>query len=307
MTTGRRDDAPLSGGPSMSTPLRLIAVAIMFVLTATWARAETQLAQVQAAFDALRKSDAALKQGDPQKAKVLLADIKSSAETLRGTAERFGKQAEEAEKRRQAEALEVTTLITQTKQAEDAADKEVGVLQAKIAGLQAHRANVVQNLEKLNQQAAPLRQEAEMRQRCDASVGSFFSNFGECMRLGFADLFWQQWQRTNNDIRDLNIQYQQAVNALQDPTKQLGPVEALLNQTRSRKTKLESDRKRLEQQAGVLKAAVVSLMDASLFWRDTVTLIGSSVTSIETLQQGVQLLIQRADKRSEAPVFDTYE
>jgi len=45
----------------MSTPLRLIAVAIMFVLTATWARAETQLAQVQAAFDALRKSDAALK------------------------------------------------------------------------------------------------------------------------------------------------------------------------------------------------------------------------------------------------------
>jgi len=52
---------------------------------------------------------------------------------------------------------------------------------------------------------------------------------------------------------------------------------------------------------------VVSLTDATLFWRDTATLIGSRITSIGTLQESLQLLAKRARGTSTAPVFDSYE
>ncbi|MBK7237579.1 MAG: hypothetical protein IPI02_18875 [Sterolibacteriaceae bacterium] len=37
------------------------------------------------------------------------------------------------------------------------------------------------------------------------------------------------------------------------------------------------------------------------------TLIGSKTTSIETLQQSLQILAKRANRTSTAPVFDSYD
>lgn len=288
----------------MSRLLRTIAIALTLVLTVGVAQAETQLALLQRTFDALRQSATALEQGDVRKAQALLAGIKSSAETLRGTAERFAKQAKETEKLREAEARDVTTKITETYQAEQAADKEVRDLQPKIADLttQLEKANVTRNA--LEAQAVVYRRDQQMRQECKDHFmdGMFWS--GECWRLAFTD---PSGERLVNDTNDNNRQRNNIENARRDLNGRLYDQQRQLSETGARKAQLESQRRVLDQEAKTLRAAVVSLSDASLFWTDTATLIASKLTSIETLQQNVQLLVGRANRTSAAPVFDSYD
>lgn len=282
----------------------LHAIALALSLTAGVAQAESQLALVQRTFDALKQSATALEQGDVRKAQALLAGIKSSAETLRGTAERFANQAAETEKLREAEARDVTTKITETYQAELAADKEVRNLQPKIADLttQLEKANVTRNA--LEAQAVVYRRDQQMRQECKAhfAEGIFYS--GECWRLAFTD---PSGQRLVNDINDNNRQRNNIETARRDLNGQLYTQQRQLNEARARKEQLEAQRRVLEQQSKTLRAAVVTLTNASFFWKDTVTLIGSKITSIETLQQSLQILAKRAKGTSTAPVFDKYD
>ncbi|MBK6973019.1 MAG: hypothetical protein IPH26_08730 [Sterolibacteriaceae bacterium] len=291
----------------MSKLLGGIAIAIALVLTVTAAQAGDQLTLVQRTFDALRQSATALEQGDAGKAQALLAGIKSSAEALRGTAERFGKQAAAAAEQREAEARAVTTKITETYQAEQAADKEIRELEAQIATLtvQLEAANTMRNA--LEAQAAVYRREVAMRNECKNQPleGIFYS--GECWRLSFEDVFANRWIALNNNIKDNNTQRNNIENARHNLNGQLNSQQGKLGETRARKAQLEAQRTRLEQQVKTLRAAVVSLSDASVFWTDTVTLIGSKITSIETLQQSLQILAKRANRTSTAPVFDSYD
>ncbi len=291
----------------MSRLLRTIAIALTLVLTVGVAQAETQLALLQRTFDALRQSATALEHGDAGKATALLAGIKSSAETLRGTAERFGKQAAEAEKLREAEARNATTRITETYQAEQAADKEVRELTAKIADLTIQLKAAETTRVALEAQAAVYRQEVRMRQDCKAhfAEGIFYS--GECWRLSFEDVFANRWIHLNNDIDGNNRQRNNMETARRGLNEQLSAQQRQLSETGARKAQLENQRRVLDQEAKTLRAAVVSLSDASLFWTDAATLIASKITSIETLQQNVQLLVGRANRTSASPVFDSYD
>jgi hypothetical protein len=81
-----------------------------------------------------------------------------------------------------------------------------------------------------------------------------------------------------------------------------------LSEVRGHKAQLETHRRELEQQDRNLRAAVISLSDASLFWTDTATLIDSRArSSIENLKVNVRLRLKRADQLSPAPVFDSYD
>jgi chromosome segregation ATPase len=287
--------------------LHAIAVALTLFLSAGVAQAETHLALVQRTFDALRQSASALDRGDFGKAQALLGGIKSSAETLRVTAEQFSKQAAQAEKLREAEARDAAAQITNTHKAEQAADKEVRDLEAKMGDLskQLDAANATRRA--LDAQAAIYYQEVDMRRQCKAhfAEGIFWS--GQCWTLSFQDVFGGRWRNLNNDIEGNNRQRTEIENARRNLSSQLEKQQRQLGETRARKTQLEAERHRLEQQVKTLKAAVVSLADASLFWTDTATLIESRLTSIGTLQQNVQLLMKRADRPASAPVFDSYD
>jgi chromosome segregation ATPase len=285
----------------------LRAIALTLAAATGVAQAETQQALVQRTFDALRQSAAALQQGDAVKGKALLADIKSSAETLRGTAERFGKQAAAAADQREAEVRNVAAQITRTFQAEQAADKEVRELMAKVDDLAAQLGKADATRDALAAQAAEYQREVRKRQECKEHFwdGLFWS--GECWRLGWADLTANRWIALNNDIQGNDRQRNDIEMARRDLNQQLNSQQGKLSETRARKAQLEAQRQQLDKQVKTLKAAVVSLSDASVFWTDTATLIGSRITSIETLQQNLQILVGRANRTSAAPVFDSYD
>ncbi len=289
----------------MSKLLRLIALLLSLTLGA--AHAETQLALVERTFAALKQSATALETGDRAKAIGLLDGIKSSAEALRETAERFRKQAAEAEKQREAEARGVVTKITETFQAEQAADRRVRELTGQIADLttQLQAADVTRAA--LEAQAAEHREEVRIRQECLAQPleGMFYS--WACWRLSFQDVFAKRWLQLRNDIEGNNAQRRNIENTRRELGGQLATAQNELRQTSARKIELEARHKVLDQQARTLRAAVVSLSDALLFWTDTATLIASRITAIETLQQNVQLLMGRANQTSTAPVFDRYD
>lgn len=290
--------------------LHAIAIAITMVLslgTNAVQAEETQLALVQRTFDALKQSASALDHGDANKALTLLNGIKSSSEQLRGTAELFARQAATAADLRESEARGVTQKITETFQAEQAADKEIRELEARGADLTAQLERANANRDALAAQADEYRREVKMRNECKDHFmeGIFYS--GECWRLSFADLFAHRWIDLNNNINDNNAQRRNIEAARYDLSRQLNAQQGRLNETRARKTQLEAQRQQLETQVRTLRAAVVSLSDASVFWTDTVTLIESRITSIETLQQNVKLLVGRADRKANAPVFDSYD
>jgi chromosome segregation ATPase len=291
----------------MAKLLYALAVAFTLCVSGAAAKAEPYQALVQRTFDALKQSATALDRGDLGKAQALLAGIKSSAETLRGTAGQFSKQAADSAKLREAEARDVTAQITKTYAAEQAADKEVRDLEPKIADLskQLEKANATRR--ELDAQAAVYQQEVRMRQECKNHFadGIFWS--GECWRLSFQDLFANRWRNLNNDIEGNNRQRREIENARNGLSSQLVNQQRRVNEMRSHKAQLEAQRHRLEQQVKTLKAAVVNLTDAAAFWTDTATLIGSRITSIGTLQQSVQLLMKRASRTAAAPVFDSYE
>jgi hypothetical protein len=287
--------------------LSAIAIALTLFLTAGIAQAETQLALVQRTFGALRQSAAALEQGDASKAQALLAGIKSSAETLRGAAERFAKQAAETEKVREAEARAVTEKITSTYQAEQAADNKVRELEAKIADSKAQLEKANATRDSLQAQSNEYQREARFRKECKEHFADGFFWDIECTKLGFQDLFANRWINLNSDIASNNTQRNNIENARRDLDKQLNFQQGELGNTRTRKAQLENQRRVLDQQAKTLRAAVVSLSDASLFWTDTATLIGSKITSIDTLRENVQILAKRANRPSAAPVFDSYD
>lgn len=285
---------------------RTIALFLVALALGT-AQAETQEALLQRTFDALKQSATALERGDTDKATALLASIKTAAENLHATAERFGKQAAATEKQREAEARAVVEQITQTFNAEQAAAREVNELTARIADstAQLERANQVRAI--LEIQAEAYRREVQLRRECLAQPlqGMFYS--WECWRLSFEDVFASRWIHLNNAIEGNNTERRNIENARRDLGNQLAGQQNLLRETTARKQRLEAQRQALHQQAKTLRAAVVSLSDASLFWNDTVVLIGSRITSIETLQQGVQILVGRANKAAPSPVFDSYD
>jgi exonuclease VII small subunit len=290
----------------MSKFLHTIVIALSLAVGVVQAE-ETQLALVQRTFDALRQSTTALEGGDAGKAKSLLADIKSSAEMLRGSAERFSKQAASAADKREIEARNITDRITETFQAEQAANERKRNYEAEIAGLttQLEKANATRDA--LEAQAAVYRGEVDMRNRCNAHFlqGMFWN--GACWRLSFQDVFAHRWIDLNNNI-DVNNKQRSDIEIQRSKlNSMLDAQNSSLSATIAQKKLLEARRKELEEQAGTLRAAVVSLSDASHFWTDTVTLINSGITSIETLQQNLQLLVGRAGRTSKAPVFDSYE
>lgn len=286
--------------------LRAFAVLLLSLALGT-AQAETQVALVQRTFDALKQSAAALEQGDANKGLGLLDSIKSSAETLRASAERFGKQAAAAEKQREAEARNVTTQITETYRAEQAADREVHELTAKIDDLSAQLKAANATRDTLEAQSVEYRREVQIRRECLSQPleGMFYS--WDCWRLSFQDVFANRWAHLKNDIEGNNIQRNNIENTRRDLSGQLSTQQARAREASGRKAQLESQRQTLDQQSKTLRAAVVSLSDASLFWTDTARLIDSKITSIETLQQNLQILVGRAGKTSNSPVFDRYD
>lgn len=284
------------------------AFVVCLMLAVGLARADpSQLLLVERSFEALRQSAAALDKGDSAQARRLLDDIKGSAETLRRSAEGFGQQAAVAADRREAEARELTARITETFRAEQAADQEIQGLEARITDLntQLNQANATRD--QLVAQAAVHAQEVRMRQECKAHFmeGIFYS--GECWRLSFADVFAHRWINLNNEIESNRLQRNDIETARWKLREQVSAQLASLGETRARKAELETRRGALEQQVSTLRAAVVSLSNAALFWTDTVTLIDSSIASIDTLQQGLQLLAKRAGATAPAPVFDRYD
>lgn len=284
------------------------ALVMVFVLAFGLARADgTQLANVERTFDAMRQSATALEQGDSARAQALLNDVKASAEALRNTADGFRKQAAATADRREAEVRDLTTRITDTFQAEQAADREIQGLEGRIADLNAQLVKANATRDQLEAQAAVHRQEVKMRADCKAHFmeGIFYST--ECWRLSFQDVFAHRWIDLNNEIDSNNRQRNEIEAARWSLRDQLGSQQRTLGETRTRKAELERQRSDLEQQAKALRAAVVSLSDAALFWTDTVTLIGSSITTIDTLQQGLQVLARRAQQTAPAPVFDRYD
>jgi DNA repair exonuclease SbcCD ATPase subunit len=159
----------------------------------------------------------------------------------------------------------------------------------------------------LDAQFAVYQQEVRIRADCKSrfAEGIFYS--WDCWRLSFQDVFANRVTQLNNDITDNARQRNDIEAARRNLHGQLNDQERRLNEARGRKAQLEKQRTQLEQQVKVLKAAVVRLSEASSFWTDTATLIGSRITSIETLQQGVQLLMKRANQTTASPVFDTYD
>jgi chromosome segregation ATPase len=128
-----------------------------------------------------------------------------------------------------------------------------------------------------------------------------------CWRLSFQDVFASRWAYLKNDIEGNNAQRINIENTRRDLSGQLSTQQARAREASARKVQLESQRQTLEKQSKTLRAAVVSLSDASLFWTDTARLIDSKITSVETLQQNLQILVGRANKSSSSPVFDRYD
>lgn len=283
-----------------------ISISLALSLTTGAAQADTQLALLERTFSALEESANALEQGNSAKALGLLDSIKSSAQTLHETAERFAKQAAEMEKQREAEARDVAATITETYQAEQAADREVNELKSQIVNLteQLDAANVTRD--KLAAEATVYRQEVQLRRECkDHFAEGMFWNW-ECWRLSFEDVFASRWIHLNNDI-DGNVRERNNIERMRsDLSRKLVTQQARVSETSTRKAWLETQHQALDQQVKTLRAAVVSISNASLFWTDTATLIMSKITSIETLQQELKILIGRANQNSVAPVFDRY-
>jgi hypothetical protein len=64
----------------------------------------------------------------------------------------------------------------------------------------------------------------------------------------------------------------------------------------------------LDKQLITLRAAVVSLQDASVFWRELASLIDHQRSgTIENLKENLRIRLKRAGGVSTAPVFDTYD
>lgn len=293
----------------MSRLLRAIAFALTITLSlsAGMACAESQLALVQRTFNALNQSSAALDRGDVARAQTLLADVRSSAETLKGNAEHFEQQARASEERVEAEARRTADLATQTAQAAVAAENEVRGLEGKIAESRTKLEKANQTRVSLENQMRVYQEEVALRNECKAHFmdGLFWS--GECWRLGWADLTSKRWEALNRDIVDNNTQHNRIENEQLSLRRQFYTQEATLRQTQERKRELDASSQMLGQRVKTLKATVVSLSSASKFWRETATLIGSNVTSIETLQQNLKILSGRAQAKSPAPVFDSYD
>lgn len=291
----------------MSRWIRVFTLWVWLVFAVAGAHSGEQTTLVQGAFEALRESSTALDQGDFDKAKKLLADLKSSAEMLGDTADFFAKQAGKDADQYQIETLAVTAQITETYQAQQIAGSEIAALEGKIADFseQLQKSNTTR-LE-LEAEANEYRREVKMRQECKNHFWDGLFWKGECWRLGWADLTQNRWISINHGITDNNTQRINIEKSRIILQEQLTAPKNDLNKTRVRKEQLDSQLQGLELKVKTLRATVVSLSNGSVFWRDTVTLIGSNAFSIESLQQNVQLLARRADQSAPAPVFDNYD
>lgn len=276
----------------MSKLLHAIAIAIVLSQTVAVAQAaETQLALVERTFEALKQSATALDQGDFSKAQALLASMESAAKTLHSTAERYGKEASAAADRREAEARAVTTQITENFNKEQAATKAMGEIEAEIA-------NRTVRIEKAAKRHADLQKEISRLEERMKSPG-----------------FWRArgsspWSidRYYRDLEDNKKQRSALESELSTLRKELNAHQTNLSEVKRHKAQLEAHRGELQQQDRNLRAAVISLSDASLFWTDTATLIDSRArSSIEDLRVNVRLRLKRADQLSPAPVFNSYD
>ncbi len=276
----------------MSKLLHAIAIAIVLSQTVAVAQAtETQFALVERTFEALKQSATALDQGDFSKAQALLASMESAAKTLHSTAERYSKEASAAADRREAEARAVTTQITENFNNEQAATKAMGEIEAAIA-------DKTVRIEKAAKEHTDLQQQIGRLEERMKGPG-----------------FWRahgRWppsiDRYYRDLEDNKKQRSALESELSTLRVELNAHQTNLSEVRRHKAQLQAHRGELEQQDRNLRAAVISLSDASLFWTDTATLIDSRArSSIEDLKVNVRLRLKRADHLAPAPVFSSYD
>ena len=285
---------------------RLRSLSVALFLTATAALAGDQERLVRTAFDALRQSSDALDRGDHNRAASLLLGIQSTTRTLHNSAETFQKKAKDAADRTQSQLLANQTRIDETIRDERSVQTEQDNLSATIAQLTAKLNDLHPRLEQLERDMEPLHAEARKRQWCNDNVFKALFD-GDCIKFGFQDLFAGRWKDLNNQIADVRRQQDELHGKLQNLTGELRGKQVRLGNVAIQRRSLETERRYLQQQSGTFRDAVTSLADASKFWAETIVLIGSKLSSIETLQESVHLLVKRADAKTPTPVFDSYD
>lgn len=290
----------------MGRLLRTLALALTLASGLSAARAEVQQDLVQRTLGNLRASAAALQQADPGKAQALLTQIRSSAESLRTTAAQYQTQAAAAEASRQKELIALAQQIDDTYAAEKKANAEVLALSTNIASLNAQYQAGVAQLAKLQEDWRRLMEEARLSHECNNRWDKGFF-YGPCWELAGAQLFNNRLSQWHTDKADIENRSRPLMNDINSKMAERRAKEQELSATRTRKAQLEVDRQRLHARQEALRKAVVHLTDASTFWRDIVTLAGSGITSVQTLQSDVEMLVKRAQRTASVPVFDQYD
>lgn len=286
-------------------PKKPRSIALALFLTAALAHAGQQEQLVRTAFDGLRQSSAALDRGDHQRATQILTGLQATASTLRASAESFQKQAKEAEQRAQQQLIDNQNQIDRSIRDENTAQREENEINGALAQLGAERDTLGSRLRQLEKDLEPLRAEASTRQWCN---DKWYRQFDpQCLKLGLEDLFAGRWKTLNNQIADVRRQQNELTGKLNGLNRDLAGKQRRLREVVAQKQNLQKQRPALQKKAGVLRDAVVSLTDAATYWADTVVLIQSKMASLETLQDGVRILVKRADNKKQAPVFDSYD
>ncbi len=267
----------------------------------------TQLQQVTRVFEALHQSEAALAAGNTARAQALLTDIHGVADGLRRETETYVSRARSSADGRQAELLRTVQQIDETFRLEGESDRAVREQEARIADLDAQLAQAQAVRTGLDAQMAEYQREVQIRNECLAHPleGIFYS--WDCWRLSFQDVFANRWKALNNDIADNQRQRMRIERDRQAARDEREDALRRIEMLKARKAELQARRSRLEGEERTLRAAVVRLTDAVVFWRDLGVLIKSDIGTVAMLQDSVQRLARRADAQAPTPVFDRYD
>jgi chromosome segregation ATPase len=255
--------------------------------------AQTHLQLVQRTFDALRQSQAALDHGDFDKARSLLTDIGATVETLRGTADQYSTQAGTLADQRQKEAEAVATQSTKAYQDEQTEDKAVRDHLPQIAGKE-------RQIHETVEQRRQLEREKEKMERKSKSL----------MARRYAELSFRgaEFRQLPTLINDKQTQIDRLQSELNNLNQQLNQHQTAVAQARQRIQELGQRRAELDKQLLTLRAAVVNLQDASVFWKELTILIDHQKSgSVENLKENLRLRLKRAGAHSTTPVFDSYD
>ena len=199
----------------------------------------------------------------------------------------------------EARSLSIITEIQTTYRQQMDKEAELADLQAQLENTEAQLRQLDNDKAALDAQMAPMIEEANFRERC-ADDGWFRFKTARCWELSFRDLFENRYQHLNDQLADINRDWQSTYELRDRLTRQRYDLGEQAGQARNRAAQLEAQRRELEVRDAAARAAVTTLSDIYLFWSLAETLIRQTLGGeVKSLRR----LLDALDQTTPAPDF----